>query len=125
MEELLETVSLATVEEKLSHWRSSGKRGKNIPSEIKEQVVSLLKEHNFGYIQRKLGLSSKTLKSWQEEYSSSQLFIALPPLPVERKPSAENLSLKFSRSNTGSWSVEGILSLKDWQSAIRLLEGVR
>lgn len=123
MEEL-ESLSLATVEEKLSHWRSIRKRGKSVPSEIREQVVSLLSEHKFGHITRKLGLSSKTLKSWQEEYKSEQVFIELPQIPA-RSNVSKDLELKFSRSNNGSWSVEGIMSLKEWQSAIRLLEGVR
>jgi hypothetical protein len=122
MEELLDSLSLLTVEEKLSHWRSSKKRGKSVPTEIKQQVVGLLKENTFGHLQKRLGLSVKTLKSWQAEYSSGQVFIALPP--VNEKP-AGKLDLKFSRSNSGTWTVEGSLNLKDWQSAIRLLEGVR
>ena len=124
MDELLDIVSLLTVKGKLSHWRRSNTRGKSIPLEIKQEVVGLLKEHKSSYIQRKLGLSSKTLKSWVSECSSEQVFIAVPPLELkEIKP--DNVSLKFSRSNCGLWSVEGILSLKDWQSAIVLLEGVR
>ena len=83
----------------------------------------MLSEHKFTYLQRKLGLSGPTLKSWQREYSSSeQIFIELPTV---NEKEITNMPLKFSRSNEGTWSIEGALSLKDWQSAIRLLEGVR
>jgi hypothetical protein len=122
LDTLLETVSLLTVEEKLSQWRSSAKRGKGVPFEIKQQVVSLLSEHKYQYLQRKLGLSCSTLKAWQLEVSSQQTFVALPPEKI--RPS-EELTLKFSRSNEGTWSIEGTLPLKSWQSVIRLLEGVR
>jgi hypothetical protein len=78
MEDLLESLSFGTVEEKLNKWRRSEKRGKTVPSEIKKEVVGLLKEHTFSHIQSKLGLSGKTLKSWQREYSSENFFIKLP-----------------------------------------------
>ncbi len=123
MEGLFEKVSLSTVDEKLSNWRRKGNKVRSVPSEIKQEVVSLLSEHKFTYLQRKLGLSGPTLKSWQREYSSSeQIFIELPTV---NEKEITNMPLKFSRSNEGTWSIEGALSLKDWQSAIRLLEGVR
>jgi len=56
------------------------------------------------------------------EINCEPIFIAVPTLQKERKVLAENLSLKISK---GNWSVEGNISLKGWQSAIRLLEGIR
>ena len=76
------------------------------------------------------------LKNWQENASPEGIFIHLPaeaekheiitpikePLLRLPKVTPSNLSLRI---RNGSWALEGVLSLQDWHSAIRLLEGVK
>ena len=115
--------NISKVEDDLINWRSNPRRGKEVPSEIKKQVVDLLSEYSFYHIQSRLGLSSKSLKTWQAEYSSDPMFIELPKvLSEEVKNSSDKLSLKVSM---GNYSIEGNLELKDWKVALELLEGFK
>lgn len=114
---------LSKLEHELSEWRVSnnGKRGREIPPQLRMETVELLSYYSAWFLQKRLGINSGSIKKWEEEYSSSPVFITLPPVK-EKKILSENLSLKVSHRN---WSLEGNLSLKDWESAIGLLEGVR
>lgn len=123
---------ISEVEKELSKWRGSKNRyrGKKIPEHIRKQAVDLLADYSPYEIQKILGINVNTLKNWQETDFSDQIFI--PLLPESKKAemiskerpenSPSNLLLKISN---GNWSIEGVLSLKDWQNAIVLLEGVR
>ena len=129
---------ISEVEKELSKWRrvKNGCRGKKTPEQIRNQVIELLSEYSPYDIQKRLGINVNTLKTWQESNLSEPIFISLPVVPekqeiitpqngplirgTELTPS--NFSLKISH---GNWSVEGLLSLQEWQSAIRLLEGVK
>jgi len=117
--------NISEVEKELSEWRQSrnGKRGREIPQQLKKQAVELLSEYSAWQLQKRLGINSGSIKKWKEEFSSGQVFITLPPVPLkEKRTLSESLELKLSH---GSWSLEGNLSLKSWQNAIGLLEGVR
>ena len=125
--------NISEVEKELSKWRGNKNRhrGKRTPEHIRKQAIGLLADYSPYEIQKRLGINVNTLKNWQENDFSEQIFITLPPEPkktemiskeshVENSPS--NLSLKISN---GNWSIEGRLKLDDWHLAIRLLEGVR
>ena len=125
---------ISEVEKELSKWRRSknGCRGKKTPEDLRKQVIGLLSEYSPYDIQKRLGINVNTLKNWQETDLSVPIFIALPGEPEKHEIrtaliqgtelTSSNLSLKISN---GNWSVEGVLTLQDWQRAIRLLEGVR
>ena len=122
---------ISELEKEVSKWRKSknGHRGRETPEQIRRQAVELLSEYSPYDLQKRLGINVNALKSWKEKYLSEQFFIPLPSPPEEHKMisipreiSQSNLSLKISR---GSWSLEGNLSLKEWESAISLLEGDR
>lgn len=124
---------ISEVEKDLSKWRKSknGHRGKLTPEHIRKQVVELLSEYSAWDLQKRLGINVNALKSWKDKYSSGQFFIPLPAKPEKKEMISKgsrgeifpvNLSLKIS---FGEWCVEGNLSLKDWESAISLLGGVR
>ena len=109
----------------LSEWRKSknGRRGREIPQELRIQAVELLNYYSAWHLQKKLGINTNKIKSWEKEYSSSTVFIALPSEPKKKEMISQvNFALKVNR---GDWSLEGNLSLKDWQSALRLLEVVK
>jgi len=119
-------MKLAKLLSDLTEWRNGGRLGQKVPKELRERAVELLGEYKISEILKTLGINVKTFTSWKEENTSEincePVFISLPPGQKEKKVLAENLSLKLSH---GSWSLEGNLSLKSWQNAIRLLEGVR
>ena len=110
----------------LTEWRNAGRPGQKVPTELRIRAVELLSEFKISEILKTLGINGKTFTSWKEEKTSEincePVFISVPPAQNEKKVLAENLSLKLSH---GSWSLEGNLSLKSWQNAIGLLEGVR
>ena len=114
MEQLPKQLKLSEVKTHLKSWRVN-KKGRYIPTEIKQQIVELLSEYSAGYLQRELGINGKSIKAWKSEVTPSTVFIRLPQ-PVKKQP--ENLLLKFS---LGSISVEGNLSAENWKSALELL----
>ena len=120
-------MKLQELSSEFKQWRDSGRPGQKVPNELRLKAVELSGEYKISEVLKTLGINGKTLNSWKEEHHVNEpVFIALAPVEVkERKTLSEELSLKFRRSNSGNWSVEGRLSLKDWQSAIRLLEGVK
>jgi len=113
------------IEKELAKWRKSkrGSRGgKKTPEHIRKQAIELLKDYSASEIQKRLGININSLKNWQRESISEPVFIALPlESGREELLSAEKFSLKISK---GSCSLEGNLSLKEWQQAICLLEGL-
>ena len=130
---------ISDLEKELSKWRGSKNKhtGKKTPEHIRKQAIGLLTDYSPYEIQKRLGINVNTLKNWQAKDSSEAIFIRLPSesekreiitplkgplIPEIPKIAPSNLSLKISN---GNWSVEGALSLKDWHSAIRLLEGAR
>lgn len=117
--------NISELEKELSEWRQSrnGRRGREIPQELKKQAVELLSEYSAWQLQKILGINSCSIKKWKEELSSQPVFIALPMVPLkEKRDLSESLELKLS---FGEWSLEGNLSLKDWHMAIGLLAGVK
>lgn len=132
-------MSLGELSKELSNWRKSGRLGRKVPKELKNQAVELLSEHKASEITKALRINTQMLKDWQQDYdndSSAPFFISLPSEPVnisslgstkEEKPFPEILSLKISRdSNEGtSWSLEGSLLLVQWNEAISLLERIK
>lgn len=118
---------MSSVEKELTKWRKSKSsyRGKKTPDYIRKQAIELLSEYSPYEIQKRLGITLNTLKNWQEENITEPVFITLPSEPDRKEiVSGEMSSLALKISN-GNWSLEGMLSLKDWHHAIRLLEGVR
>lgn len=118
---------LLDVEKDLSEWRKSknGHRGREIPEQLKMQAVELLSEYSVNYVQKELGINSTSLKKWQKQYESQDdFFIHIPNVGEKARKAKmnERVSIKISR---GEWSVEGNLSMKEWESAMRLLEGVK
>lgn len=117
MEQLPKQLSLSEVKTSLESWRSN-KKGRYIPTEIKQQIVELLSEYSAGYLQRELGINGKSIKAWKSESNTAPIFIRLTE-PVKKQ--SECLLLKFS---LGNLSVEGSLSVESWKSALELLSGV-
>jgi transposase-like protein len=118
---------LLDVEKDLSEWRKSknGHRGRAIPEQLRMQAVELLSEYSANYVQKELGINSTSLKRWQKQYESPEdFFIHIPNVAEKARKNTikEKLTIKISR---GEWSVEGNLSMKEWESAMRLLEGVK
>lgn len=113
-----ESERILLVSEKLSQYQNK----RRVPAETKAEVAELLKENSYSFLQKRFGICYKTLKSWEQEYSFEQTFI---PLPEVKKNESVKLDLKLSRSINDTWSVEGNLSLVDWQRMINLLEGIR
>lgn len=118
---------LLNVEKDLLEWRKSknGHRGREIPEQLRMQAVELLSEYSANYVQKELGINSTSLKRWQKQYESPEdFFIHIPNSEEKTRKNTikEKLTIKISR---GEWSVEGNLSMKEWESAMRLLEGVK
>jgi hypothetical protein len=116
MEQSSEHSGLLEVKVRLERWRSN-KKGRYIPDEIKEEVVKLLSEYSVSYLQRELSINGKSIISWKSEVNPAPVFITLPE-PLKKQQ--ETLSLKFS---IGKLSMEGNLSVDNWQSALELLKG--
>lgn len=116
---------LEEVEKQLSNWRRDKKgKGREVPSEVRKQIVELLSEYNVSTVLKKLNLNHKCLKTWKQEYQVSEpVFIELPPEPnLEQKFSVNNLLLRVSREIKGEkLTIEGNLTFKEWKRAIGLL----
>lgn len=118
-------LSLSELQAELALWREN-KQTRIIPAHLKKQTVSLLENHKVSVVLKTLGISSKMLNQWMQQYSPSSspsavAFVSLPSaVDVEQVP----LSLKITRSQCdgSKVSLEGNLSLTDWRSAIALLQ---
>jgi len=115
---LEESERILAISEKISQYQNK----RRVPPETKAAVAELLKDNSYSFLQKRFGVCYKTLKSWEQEYSFAQTFI---PLPEVKKNESVKLDLKLSRSINDTWSVEGNLSLRDWQRMVNLLEGIR
>ncbi len=118
---------MSSVEKELIKWRKSKSsyRGKKTPDYIRKQAIDLLSDYSPCEIQKRLGININTLKNWQEENIVEPVFIRLSSEQERNEMISGEISSLALKISNGNWSVEGSLSLKDWQSAIRLLEGVR
>lgn len=118
---------ISALEKELTNWRKSksGYRGKKTPDYIRKQAIELLSDYSPCEIQKRLGITLNTLKSWQEENITEPVFIRLPSEPYRNEMIPGEIYSFALKISNGEWSLEGSLSLKDWHSAIRLLEGVR
>ena len=85
----------------------------------------MLSEYSPYEIQKRLGININPLKIWQEENITEAVFISLPLAPDRNEMVSGEMSSFALKISNGSWSLEGSLPLKDWQNAVRLLEGVR
>lgn len=118
---------LLDVEKELSEWRKSKNidKKREIPDYLRIQIVDLLPRYTGNQIHRKLGVNSTTLKKWKKKYKKAEdFFIHIPKLSEEeiKESSKEKMLLKISR---GECSIEGNLSLNEWNVAISLLEGLK
>lgn len=104
------------------NWRLNGRLGQKVPLSLRAKAIELLGSYNISEILKVLRINLKTFNSWRDDSKiSDSVFIALEP-EKEILLSRENLSLKISN---GNWSLEGNISLENWQNAIKLLELVR
>lgn len=107
------------VKELLSDWRLGGKRGKEIPKEIKEEILKLVDYYSPWELQKLLGINSQSIKKWSlEKKKEEKYFIELPITESKEKELLkENILLKISNTNC---SFEGNLSLNNWYSVVEL-----
>ena len=126
--------SLSEVAAELNVWRNQGRPG-TIPHHIREQAVALLATHKVSHIIDALGINHRMMRQWREQYHDCALtqgegtqskpapaFVALAPI-AESCDESLLPNLKLVHQHEGlSLTVEGRLSLSQWQQTLALLQ---
>lgn len=113
--------SIADLQEELSSLRTKNGIGRKVPERLKKEIIELLSEYKVSEISKTLKIGDQTLRNWKEKYEKDVPYF-IPLAPLKREQSLEELKLKITKIKNGtSWSLEGNLSLLDWQDAINLL----
>ena len=108
---------LESIANMFKQWRSKNKNGR-IPSQIKQQILQLIKHYPFDQLVNTLGVSRSTLNRWrqlEEEKISSQQSDKFIPLPLDSLPSStelnevsENIHLHITLSNNLQLELSGL-----------------
>lgn len=107
--------SLLKLREDFELWRSSGRVGVKVPSELRKRTLEELRTTSSGKVQEILSINANMLSAWKKEFREDKgCFIALK---LEDK--IDNYKLKFSNNNL---SLEGDLSVSDWEKVLVLLK---
>lgn len=124
---LSEKDELSRLQQEFMYWRSLKRGGEAVPEYLRRKAVEQLSNYRASDIQHSLKITSNMLCEWRNKYKSENnfpgkqddaVFIALP-FETKELMVSEKLLLKFSN---GSLSMEGDLSLSDWEQALRLLK---
>ncbi len=107
--------SLEKLREEFELWRSSGRVGVKVPTELRKRTLEELKTNSSGKIQEVLSINANMLSAWKKEFREEKgCFIA-----VKLEDKADKYKLKFSNSNL---SLEGDLSVSDWEKVLVLIK---
>jgi hypothetical protein len=125
-----EPLNLQALQDELNQWRST-RTTHRIPSKLKARAVELLKDHKVSTVINTLGINSKMLKQWQQQYALAELpepgFVSLPAISscdVSHEPLSLALKISVSTPEGSALSLEGDLSLEYWHSAISLFSSL-
>ena len=126
--------SLSEVAAELNAWRNQGRQGA-IPDHIREQAVALLATHKVSHVIDALGINHRMMRQWREQCHDCSLtektpvlstpspaFVTLAPInKLSDEPLLPHLKLVHQHEGL-SLTLEGRLSLSQWQQTLALLQ---